>query len=141
MLSTEVLTVGNFSQELLFGTCGDKTASFIGEVVSDEVIGILTPVVSTVAHTLGLVDLDSLQQRASMEFVNFAPEVFYSKEFNDEKAKKIEAFATERFRALPPAEFGEMLYTAIEQDAWLLYVHGGVLGVVVGALHLLLFGW
>ena len=45
------------------------------------------------------------------------------------------------FRALPPAEFGEMLYTAIEQDAWLLYVHGGLLGVLVGAVHLLLFGW
>jgi hypothetical protein len=141
MLSTEVLTVANFSRELLFGTCGDKTASFIGEVVSEEVIGILTPVVSNLAHTFGLVDLDSLQHRASMEFVNFAPEVFYSKEFNEEKAKKIEVFATERFRALAPAEFGEMLYTAIEQDAWLLYVHGGVLGVLVGAAHLLLFGW
>ncbi len=141
MLSTEVLTVTNFSRELLFGASGDKTAAFIGEVVSDEVTGILTPVVSTLAHTLGLVDLDSLQQRASMEFVNFAPEVFYSKEFNEEKSKKIEAFATERFRALPAAEFGEMLYTAIEQDAWLLYVHGGLLGILVGAVHLLLFGW
>jgi hypothetical protein len=141
MLSTEVLTVTNFARELLFGTSADKTRSYIAEVVSEEVVGALTPVFTTVAQTLGLVNMESLQQKASLEVVNFAPELFFSKEFNDEKAGKIEAFATEKFRQLPPAEFGEMLYCAIEQDAWLLYVHGGLLGVVVGAIHLLLFGW
>lgn len=141
MLSTEVLTVTNFARELLFGTSADKTASYIEEVVSEEVSDILTPLAATVAQSLGLVNLDSLQQGATQQFINFAPEVFFSKEFNDDKAAKIEAFATTKFRELPPAEFGEMLYTAIEQDAWLLYVHGGLLGVVVGAIHLLLFGW
>jgi hypothetical protein len=62
-------------------------------------------------------------------------------EFSERREKKIADFATEKFRALPPHEFAEMLYSAIEQDAWLLYVHGGLLGVVVGAVHLLIFGW
>ena len=47
---------------------------------------------------------------------------------------------TERLRELPPEEFMEMLYSAVEQDAWLLYVHGGVLGLFVGLSHLAIFG-
>jgi hypothetical protein len=34
-----------------------------------------------------------------------------------------------------------MFYASVEQDAWLLYVHGGLLGLLVGGVHLLLFGW
>jgi hypothetical protein len=34
----------------------------------------------------------------------------------------------------------DMIYSVIEQDAWLLYVHGAVLGLGVGAAHLVLFG-
>jgi hypothetical protein len=33
-----------------------------------------------------------------------------------------------------------MLYNAIEQDAWLLYAHGGLLGIIIGAAHILIFG-
>ena len=55
-------------------------------------------------------------------------------------ARWVETFATEKFRALPPDKFGEMLYSAIEQDAWLLYAHGGLLGILVGAVHILVFG-
>lgn len=42
---------------------------------------------------------------------------------------------------LSPGEFMEMFYASVEQDAWLLYLHGAVLGLGVGAVHLLLFGW
>jgi len=72
--------------------------------------------------------------------VDFAPTVFADPEFSLSQAQKIEDFATEKFRALPAEEFGEMLYAAVEQDAWLLYVHGGLLGILVGALHILIFG-
>ncbi|MFD4434036.1 hypothetical protein ACFWPJ_32410, partial [Nocardia sp. NPDC058497] len=58
-----------------------------------------------------------------------------------EQAKKIDEFADRKLQKLTPGEFMEMFYAAVEQDAWLLYVHGGVLGVVVGAIHLLIFGW
>ncbi|ART72591.1 hypothetical protein BTO20_32110 [Mycobacterium dioxanotrophicus] len=141
MMSEKVLTVTNFTRELLFGASGDKTASYLAEVVAEEVDQIFTPLAVSVGRTLRVVDWDDLERKVSQEIVDLAPEVFYSEEFNDEKAKKIADFATTKFRELPPAEFSEMLYAAIEQDAWLLYVHGGLLGVLVGAVHLLLFGW
>ena len=77
---------------------------------------------------------------AGDKLVDFAPSVLYDPGFNKTQAKKIETFATEKFRALPPDKFGEMLYSAIEQDAWLLYAHGGLLGILVGAVHILVFG-
>jgi hypothetical protein len=141
MMSEKVLTVTNFTRELLFGASGDKTASYLAEVVAEEVDQIFTPLAVGVGQALGVVDWDDLERKVSTEIVDLAPEVFYSKEFNDEKAKKIADFATTKFRELPPDEFSEMLYAAIEQDAWLLYVHGGLLGILVGACHLLLFGW
>lgn len=49
-------------------------------------------------------------------------------------------FATEKFRELPPDGLGGMLFSAIEQDAWLLYAHGDLLGILVGAVHILVFG-
>jgi hypothetical protein len=42
---------------------------------------------------------------------------------------------------MSPGEFMELLYSTVEQDAWLLYVHGGFMGIFVGASHLLIFGW
>lgn len=140
MMSEKVLTVSNFTHELLFGASGDKTAAYLAEVISEELDSILTPVATTVGRTLGLADLDLLERKVSQEIVDLAPGVFYDKDFNDEKAKKIAAFSTKKFRELKPSEFSEMLYAAIEQDAWLLYAHGGLLGIVVGGVHIFLFG-
>jgi hypothetical protein len=140
MLSVEVLTVANFADELLHGASGDKTAAFIEEAISEEVNRILGPIVVTVGQTLGVANIDALHRRAGVALVDFAPKVFADPDLSSSPAKKIEDFATEKFRALPAEEFGEMLYSAVEQDAWLLYVHGGLLGILVGALHILIFG-
>lgn len=140
MLSVEVLTVSNFADELLNGSSGDKTAAFIEEAISEEVRRILGPIAVTVGKTLGVVNFQALERGAGTAVVDFAPTVFHGEEYNKAQAKKIAGFATEKFRALPADEFGEMLYAAIEQDAWLLYAHGGLLGILVGAAHILIFG-
>ena len=41
---------------------------------------------------------------------------------------------------MSPDDFVEMLRSAIKQDEWLLFFHGGVLGFFAGWLHLLIFG-
>jgi hypothetical protein len=140
MMAEKVLTVTNFTRELLFGASGDKTAGFLAETIAEEVERLFTPFGAAIGKVTGAVDMEEVQRGASEAIVEFAPEVFYSEEFNDKKAKTIADFATDKFRKLPPAEFSEMLYAAIEQDAWLLYAHGGLLGILVGSVHLLLFG-
>jgi hypothetical protein len=69
-----------------------------------------------------------------------APRLLENVAFTEKQAEKIDAFCTEKLRELPPEEFMEMLYSAVEQDAWLLYVHGGFLGLFVGLIHLGIFG-
>jgi hypothetical protein len=46
----------------------------------------------------------------------------------------------ERMRAMAPDDFSEMLRTATREDEWLLLLHGAVLGLAGGLLHLALFG-
>jgi hypothetical protein len=43
-------------------------------------------------------------------------------------------------REMSPADFAETLRSAIREDEWLLVLHGAVLGLCAGSLHLLLFG-
>ena len=40
---------------------------------------------------------------------------------------------------MPPSDFAEMLRTATREDEWLLLLHGAVLGLAGGLLHLLIF--
>jgi hypothetical protein len=46
----------------------------------------------------------------------------------------------ERMREMAPADFGEMLRTATREDEWLLLLHGAVLGLAGGLIHLAMFG-
>jgi uncharacterized membrane protein YheB (UPF0754 family) len=139
-LSVEVLTVTNFTNEMLNGSGADKTRAYVEETVSQEAKRILGPFITLARNSFGFVDVERLERGAGTAVVDFAPSVLYSEELNKEKAKAIEEFATTKFRQLDPDDFGEMLFNAIEQDAWLLYAHGGLLGIIVGACHILIFG-
>ncbi|NMN93744.1 hypothetical protein [Antrihabitans stalactiti] len=140
MLSVEVLTVTNFTDELLNGAGADKTRAYVEEAVAEEAERILGPFMVMARNSFGFVDVEGLERGAGLAVVDFAPAVLYSPELNADKAKAIDTFATAKFRELPPDDFGEMLFSAIEQDAWLLYAHGGLLGILVGAVHILIFG-
>jgi hypothetical protein len=43
-------------------------------------------------------------------------------------------------REMSPHDYVEMLRSAMRQDEWLLYLHGGVLGFGAGLIHLAIFG-
>ncbi len=61
-------------------------------------------------------------------------------EFNRSQSDGIRAFVAARMREMEPADFSEMLRTAMREDEWLLYLHGAVLGFGAGLLHLAIFG-
>jgi hypothetical protein len=45
-----------------------------------------------------------------------------------------------RTKELSPREYVEMLRSAIKEDEWMLYLHGGVMGLAGGVIHLVIFG-
>ena len=74
------------------------------------------------------------------EATQFAPAVFDDAAFNRRQASKIYTFIAAQMREMGPDDFVEMLRSAIKQDEWLLFVHGGALGLFAGFLHLAIFG-
>jgi hypothetical protein len=61
-------------------------------------------------------------------------------EFSRRQSDTMRELIAERMRAMSPRDFGEMLRTATREDEWLLLLHGAVLGLAGGLLHLALFG-
>lgn len=141
MLVNDVLTLPNIANELLYGPRGDRTRGFIEDMITTEVDRVLGPLKSTVRAAVGGREFDAIRASSFATGVEYAPTIIESDpEFIQAQKDKIERFAIERLRSLPPKDFMEMIYSVIEQDAWLLYAHGAVLGLCMGALHLILFG-
>ncbi|MBF6213625.1 hypothetical protein IU433_12775 [Nocardia puris] len=141
LLAYQVLTLPNLSAELLEGPNGDKTRQLIERLIAEEIHRQLGPTHSMVRAAFGKRQFDNLTVGAAGVAVSLAPSMVQDEEFAREQAKKIDEFAARKLQELSPGEFMEMFYASVEQDAWLLYLHGAVLGLVVGALHLVLFGW
>ncbi|MEV6388422.1 hypothetical protein [Nocardia xishanensis] len=141
ILAYQVLTLPNLSTELLEGPNGDKTRQLIERLISEEIHRQLGPTHSMVRAAFGKRQFDNLTVGAAGAAVGLAPSMVEDEEFAREQAKKIDEFAARKLQQLSPGEFMEMFYASVEQDAWLLYLHGAVLGLAVGAAHLVLFGW
>ncbi|MFQ6325428.1 hypothetical protein ACLMAL_04725 [Nocardia sp. CWNU-33] len=141
ILAYQVLTLPNLSKELLEGPNGDKTRRLLERLIADEIHRQLGPTTSLVRAAFGRRQFDNLKVGAAGAAVGLAPSLVEDEVFTREQAKKIDEFAARKLQTLTPGEFMEMFYASVEQDAWLLYLHGAVLGLVVGATHLLVFGW
>ncbi|UFS95943.1 hypothetical protein [Nocardia huaxiensis] len=140
VLAYEVLTLPNLAHEILEGPHGDRTRALLERIISDEIHRQLGPATGIVRAAFGRERFDNLKSGAVTAAVSLTPSLVEDEEFAKAQAKKIGEFAGRKLRSLSPGEFMEMFYASIEQDAWLIYLHGAVLGLAVGAAHLLLFG-
>ncbi|MQY22929.1 hypothetical protein [Nocardia macrotermitis] len=141
ILAYQVLTLPNLANELLDGPNGDKTYQIVETLISEEIHRQLGPTTGMVRVAFGRKQFDNLKVGAAGAAVGLAPTLVSDEAFALEQAKKIDEFAARKLQQLTPGEFMEMFYASVEQDAWLLYLHGAVLGLVVGAVHMVLFGW
>ncbi|NUP26383.1 MAG: hypothetical protein HOQ44_06770 [Nocardia sp.] len=141
ILAYQVLTLPNLSNELLNGPNGDKTRLLLEQLISDEIHRQLGRTTSVVRAAFGRQQFDNLKVGAAGAAVGLAPSLVEDADFIREQAENIDEFAARKLQLLTPGEFMEMFYASVEQDAWLLYLHGAALGLLVGATHLLLFGW
>ncbi|MFI6871101.1 hypothetical protein [Nocardia sp. NPDC050406] len=141
ILAYQVLTLPNLATELLEGPNGDKTRQLLERLISESIHRQLGPTKAVVRAAFGKRQFDNLKVGAVGAAVGLAPSLVEDEAFAAEQAKKIDEFAARKLQQLTPGEFMEMFYASVEQDAWLLYLHGAVLGLGVGAIHLILFGW
>jgi uncharacterized membrane protein YheB (UPF0754 family) len=139
-LAYEVITMPNIISELISGPRSDKARVIIQEVMAREVDQIVGPTRTLVRAAVGGREFEAIRLSTTGTAIDVARGLLDDLEFTKRQAQKIDTFCTERLRELSPGEFMEMLYSAVEQDAWLLYAHGGFLGLFVGAIHLVIFG-
>lgn len=139
IIAEDVITMKNIGDELLFGPRADRTRHMLETSLRpavDDAVGFAR---SAVRVGIGTEKYDRIRDAVAHEVVEFAS-AFDDKEFGRQQSGKIKRFVAGQMRQLRPDEFNELLRSAIKQDEWLLFVHGGVLGIGAGLIHLAIFG-
>ena len=140
VVADEIVTISNFGKELLEGPQSDRTRLLIENSMRpaiDRAVGRVRPAVRV---AIGPREYDSIRERFAAEPVQKMMEPLSDPEFGRSQSATMRKLFTERVREMAPDDFGEMLRTATREDEWLLLLHGAVLGLAGGLVHLALFG-
>jgi uncharacterized membrane protein YheB (UPF0754 family) len=140
MVADKVITLQNVGDELLTGPRSDRTMQMLEDTLRPAVDRAIGPARAAVRVAIGTREYEQIRRSMASEATAFAPIAFNDAEFNKRQSGKIYTFISSQMRAMGPEDFVEMLRSAIKQDEWLLFVHGGALGLFAGFLHLAIFG-
>jgi uncharacterized membrane protein YheB (UPF0754 family) len=140
LIAEHVITLQNVGNELLRGPRSDRTQQLLEDTLRPAVDKAVGRARTAVRVAIGTREYDQIRASLATEAAGFAPIAFADAEFNKRQAGKIYTFIATQMRKMGPDEFVEMLRSAIKQDEWLLFVHGGALGIFAGLVHLAIFG-
>lgn len=140
LISEHVITLRNVGNELLYGPRSDRTQQLLEDTLRPAVDKAVGRARSAVRVAIGTREYDQIKASVATQAAGFAPMAFSDAEFNKRQSGKIYTFIATQMKKMGPDEFVEMLRSAIKQDEWLLFVHGGALGVFAGLVHLAIFG-
>jgi uncharacterized membrane protein YheB (UPF0754 family) len=140
IIADDLVTMSNVADDLMHGPNSDRTRQLIEVALRpavDRAVGRARPAVRV---ALGSREYDAIRASLAVEAADYAVSPLADPEFNARQRDGVRSFVAERVREMAPAEFSEMLRTAMREDEWLLYLHGAVLGFGAGLLHLAIFG-
>ncbi len=140
MISEKVITLQNIGNELLTGPRSDRTLKLLEDSLRPAVDRAVGPARAAVRIAIGSTEYDNIKASVATEATGFAPIAFNDAEFSRQQSSRIYTFISEQMKRMGPEDFTEMLRSAIKQDEWLLFFHGGALGLFAGLLHLAIFG-
>jgi uncharacterized membrane protein YheB (UPF0754 family) len=139
VIADDIVTVGNFADELLNGARGDRTRVVIGNALKPAIDRAAGPLLPAVRIAVGPREYDAIREGVAEEGVEHTIAPLRDKRFNREQSREVHALFVERMRQLPAADFSEMMRSAMKEDEWLLLAHGAVLGVAGALLHMAVF--
>jgi uncharacterized membrane protein YheB (UPF0754 family) len=140
IIADDIVTLGNIGDELLHGRRSDRTRQMIETAMRpavDRAVGRARPAVRV---AMGTREYDAIRESVATETIEYTMTPLSDPEFSREQSARVRKLFAARMRQLGPADFSEMLRTAMREDEWLLYLHGAVLGLVAGFIHLAIFG-
>jgi len=131
----EMLTIGRITREIITGKYSSRTRS----IVKRRIMPILeSPVArATMQLTLGTEAYAAMKSSIAERSADLALEPMEDEKFNRERAVLLAKKLAERIRALPTAEFQDMLRPAFQEDEWILLVLGAVTGLAAGTAQLI----
>jgi uncharacterized membrane protein YheB (UPF0754 family) len=140
IVADDILTVSEFGHELLHGPRSDRTRALIESAMRpaiDRAAGRLRPALRV---AVGAREYDAIRQAFATEPVEAMMGPLSDPEFSAAQSATMRKLIAERMREMPPSDFADMLRTATREDEWLLLLHGAVLGLAGGLIHLGIFG-
>jgi uncharacterized membrane protein YheB (UPF0754 family) len=140
IIADDVVTLENIGDFLLDGPRGDRTRQMIETAMQPAIDNALGPARAAVRVAMGAREYDTVRSSVATEAVSHTLTPFQDAEFSRQQSERIRTLIAARTKELPPADFVEMMRAAIKEDEWMLYLHGAVMGLAGGFLHLALFG-
>jgi len=140
IIAGDIVTMRSIGEELLQGPSGDRTRQMIETALRPAVDNAVGRVQPALRVALGAREYDAIRSSVAVEVVDYAMSPLTDPEFNQAQRSSIRSLIISRMREMAPADFSEMLRTAVHEDEWLLYLHGAVLGFLAGLIHLAIFG-
>jgi uncharacterized membrane protein YheB (UPF0754 family) len=140
IIADDVVTLSNIGGELLHGPRSDRTRQMIETAMHpavDNAVGLARPAVRV---AVGTRQYDAIRESVATEAVEYTMTPLGDESFNERQSEAVQTMIAARMREMGPADFSEMLRTAMKEDEWLLFLHGAVLGFGAGCIHLLIFG-
>jgi uncharacterized membrane protein YheB (UPF0754 family) len=140
IIADEIVTMAHLAEDLMYGPNSDRTRTLVEDALRPAVDLALGRARTAARAAVGGRDYDAISEALAVEAVDYAVAPLADEEFAEAQRGNIREFVAARMRTMDPADFSEMLRTAMRQDEWLLYLHGAVLGFGAGLLHLAIFG-
>ena len=140
IIADDVVTLENIGNFLLDGPRCDRTRQMLEEAMGPAIDRAAGPARAAVRVAVGTREYDSIRESVAQEAAGYTMTPFRDPDFSRAQSDKIRRLFAERTRELPPRDFVEMLRAAIREDEWMLYLHGAVMGLGGGIIHVLIFG-
>jgi uncharacterized membrane protein YheB (UPF0754 family) len=140
IVADEILTVAEFGSELLTGPQSDRTRALIERSMQPAIDRATGSARTAVRLAIGRADYESIRHSLATEPIEQMMEPLTDPEFSRTQSAAMRKLITERIRAMQPKDFADLLRTATREDEWLLLLHGAVLGLAGGLIHLAIFG-
>jgi uncharacterized membrane protein YheB (UPF0754 family) len=141
IIADEVVTIANLGDDLLNGPKSDRTHRKIERMLSSAVDRAVGPARPLARVAVGSDGYTAIGRSLAAETTQLSLAPIHDPDFNKRQSANIAGFIAGAMRNLAPEQFCDLIRAAIKEDEWLLFLHGGVLGLFAGLVHVALFNW
>jgi uncharacterized membrane protein YheB (UPF0754 family) len=125
IIADDVVTLENIGNFLMTGPNADRTRQMLE---------------SAMGPAIDLAEYEVIRNSVAHEAVDYTMTPFLDPDFSRAQSDRIRSLIAARTREMDPKDFVEMLRSAIKEDEWMLYLHGALMGLAGGFIHLAIFG-